>query len=464
MKRYTIILLFVLSAFLSVGCKRFLDVKPQGKVIPQTESEYAAVLNYRLNNIEAGAYDYAVGTASNISMYEGFADDFNANLAVGNLPIYAGTDFNKHQDIYRDLYAVIKDCNIIIEAMDAKDSDEARMLSAACKGLKGVSYYQLMRNYCKAYKKASAENELGLCIVDAFDIEYYPERSDLRTTADYVVKTLKSSIAYGISDPKYMFTADVVKAYLAKTYFWIQNWSECLALCEELVKIYPLEECADYIAAVNSEYEKTSSVIIRSHINDNNTSSASIRSQAIADLRSRPLSASLVKLFDAKDVRLENVSGKWKCLKEPSVKLRSAELYLMIAECQAHLGRSSDALETLNFVRSKRVEGWGGWTEATLPEVDAAQRIKVDAEGKPLTRLMSAILNERRMELFGEGDRWFELKRNGMPTWRIINDATGIYQKYTMEEYMYTFPINKDDTELKDYIKQNEGYVEYSSK
>ena len=187
--------MFVLSAFLSVGCKRFLDVKPQGKVIPQTESEYAAVLNYRLNNIEAGAYDYAVGTAACISMYEGFADDFNANLAVGNLPIYAGTDFNKHQDIYRDLYAVIKDCNIIIEAMDAKDSDEARMLSAACKGLKGVSYYQLMRNYCKAYKKASAENELGLCIVDAFDIEYYPGRSDLRTTADYVVKTLKSSIA-----------------------------------------------------------------------------------------------------------------------------------------------------------------------------------------------------------------------------------------------------------------------------
>ena len=80
---------------------------------------------------------------------------------------------------------------------------------------------------------------------------------------------------------------------------------------------------------------------------------------------------------------------------------------------------------------------------------------------------VTRFLNERSKgneAFFGEGDRWFELKRNGMPTWRIINDATGIYQKYTMEEYMYTFPINKDDTELKDYIKQNEGYVEYSSK
>lgn len=464
MKRNILIISLSAIALLPCGCKRFLDVKPQGKVIPQTESEYAAVLNYRLNNIEAGAYDYAVGTASSLSMYEGFADDFNANLSVGNLPIYAGTDFNKHQGIYTDLYAVIKDCNIIIEAMDAKDSDEARMLSAACKGLKGVSYYQLMKNYCKAYKPSSAADELGLCIVDAFDIEYYPERSDLRTTAEYVVNTLKSSIAYGITDPKYVFNSDVVKAYLAKTYFWIQDWQECLSLCRELVEKYPLEERADYIAQVNSEYGKGPAVIVRSHVNDNNASSSSIRSQAVADLRSRPLSWSLVKLFEAGDVRKENISSKWKCLKEPSVKVRSAELYLMMAECEAHLGDAAGALETLNLIRSKRVEGWVDWTEATLPDVDGSQRITVDCGGKPLTKLMAAILNERRMELFGEGDRWFELKRNGTPSWWIINDATGIYQKYTMEEYMYTFPINKSDTELKDYIKQNEGYVEYSSK
>ena len=30
-----------------------------------------------------------------------------------------------------------------------------------------------------------------------------------------------------------------------------------------------------------------------------------------------------------------------------------------------------------------------------------------------------------------------------------------------VKNYMYTFPINKDDVDLKDYLKQNEGYEEY---
>ena len=49
--------IYILSLFLFLGCKNFLDVKPQGKILPKTEDEYAAVLNYRLNNLEAGAYD-----------------------------------------------------------------------------------------------------------------------------------------------------------------------------------------------------------------------------------------------------------------------------------------------------------------------------------------------------------------------------------------------------------------------
>ena len=63
--------------------------------------------------------------------------------------------------------------------------------------------------------------------------------------------------------------------------------------------------------------------------------------------------------------------------------------------------------------------------------------------------------------MYLEGDRWFELKRNGCPEFTVLTDQIGIWQKYTMKAYMYTFPINKDDVDLKDYLKQNEGYEEY---
>ena len=54
-----------------------------------------------------------------------------------------------------------------------------------------------------------------------------------------------------------------------------------------------------------------------------------------------------------------------------------------------------------------------------------------------------------------EGDRWFELKRNGCPQWWIISNGL----KYTTKKYLYTAPIYKGDVDLNPNIKQNEGYV-----
>ena len=91
----------------------------------------------------------------------------------------------------------------------------------------------------------------------------------------------------------------------------------------------------------------------------------------------------------------------------------------------------------------------------TLPEPDQNALIKVDAQGRPLTKIMSAIFNERRKELYLEGDRWFELKRNGRPQMWVINNGL----KYTTEKYLYTAPIYKGDVDLNDKMVQNEGYI-----
>ena len=68
---------------------------------------------------------------------------------------------------------------------------------------------------------------------------------------------------------------------------------------------------------------------------------------------------------------------------------------------------------------------------------------------------MQAILEERRRELYMEGDRWYELKRNGRPEWWIISGGL----KYTTRAYLYTAPILKADVDLNPDLKQNPGYV-----
>ena len=455
--------IFIITCLLySAGCTDFLNVKPQGKIIPKTEEEYAAVLNYRLNNLESGTYDQILNNGELIAKYEAYADDLNANITIGNLPIYAGTEFNKNYGIYKDLYAIIKDCNIIIEAMSGFSSDHSKQLAAAATGIKGACYYNLMRNYCKAYDPATADKELGLVIMDRFDLDLTPERSDLKTTADFVVSTLEAAISYGITDDKYLFTADVCKAFLAKALFWAEEWDKALDVCQELAEKYPLASRDEYASVINAEYDKGKGIIIRSRINNNNSSSASIRGQAVSDMRSRPVSYELIRLYDPEDIRLTTFfTSSRKNQKEPFGRIRASEIQLMMAECHAHMGEPQSALAVLNGLRAQRIKDYTEYTMENLPEVDTEAMIKVDATGKPLTKLTQAILNERRMEMCMEGDRWFELKRNGGPEFTIITDAIGIWQKYTMKTYMYTFPINKDDVDLKDYLKQNEGYEEY---
>ena len=127
----------------------------------------------------------------------------------------------------------------------------------------------------------------------------------------------------------------------------------------------------------------------------------------------------------------------------------------MLSESLYHLGDEEGALRWLNELRRNRIEGAEDLAAATLPAVRKGDRIVVDALGNPVTPLLQAIFDERRKEMFMEGDRWFELKRNGRPEWWVISNGL----KYTTRKYLYTAPISKDDIDLNPGLEQNPGYV-----
>ena len=53
-----------------------------------------------------------------------------------------------------------------------------------------------------------------------------------------------------------------------------------------------------------------------------------------------------------------------------------------------------------------------------------------------------------------EGDRWYEMKRNGRPEFWVAKQG----RKYTVRKFMYTFPIPVGDVMLVDGMIQNPGY------
>lgn len=455
MKRLT----YILLAICLTGCSGFLNVQPQGMVIPKTDAEFGSIMHRHLQDIEGGADDIIVGNMETIARLEGIADNLDANVMVGSIPAYAGDLINNRMTDYREYFSVIKDCNIVIENLDGRSSEEAGNILSCAYAIKGICYFDMIRDFCEAWDASRASSQLGLPLVDRFDIEDRTCRSSLKETASYAEALLQKSLEIGMSDDLYFFTEYIVKAYLAKLYFWVEDWESTLKVCNDIVEnsgisLTPLEGYEDMI---QSAKDKKGEVIVRSHINDASELDWYFGYEK-SYIRTRPASLAFVSLFGdhpEDDVRYSvSFDGKRFNNKTPEMKIRISELLLMSAEAYCHLGQEDKALELLNRLRRERIRGVQDYTAASLPAVREGDRIVEDALGKELTPLMQAILDERRKELFMEGDRWFELKRNGSPEWWIINNGL----KYTVKSYLYTAPVYKGDVDLNPGMKQNEGY------
>lgn len=196
------------------------------------------------------------------------------------------------------------------------------------------------------------------------------------------------------------------------------------------VPSYALADRSVYTESIQSYGERLQEVIIRDRTTGDDDVKTLYDETFQRYLNTRPVNATLLKLFGAepqKDVRWNIMcDAKRVNRKTVTARVRGSELHLMLAESYAHPGAQQDeakALSLLNELRRKRIEDVEDYTLRTLPEPDPGALITVDAAGKPLTPLISAILDERRKELYMEGDRWFELKRNGCPEWWVIQQS-----------------------------------------
>ncbi|WP_292269955.1 RagB/SusD family nutrient uptake outer membrane protein [Butyricimonas sp.] len=460
MKKYNIYIIAFLT-FICFSCKEYLDVKPKGKILPKTAEEFRAMLELHLNRVEGAMENYILGDAKSILDYEMYSDNLDAKLTFypqgGALKTYVGDGLNDISDGYEYLYGYIRDCNIVIDNLnDGNETLEKNVLGTAyC--LRSVCYYNLLRTFCEPYDKSRENELLGLPLVESFDMEERPLRSSWTKTFEFIEKDLLAAIDYNVKDEVWIFTSDVAKAYLAKLYFWAQKWDKVIPLAQELLEKYPLLAGQAYVDMIQSKNEKKGNVLIRSYTVGGMGVSDMTYGFAIEDRKYRPVSKELVELFtDGKqDIRYELSFNKQRLAqKNVCANVRSAEMCLMLAESYLHQEDESHALEYLNLLRSKRIENYVAYTKDNLPEIGDNDLIQVNATGKTLSKLMRVILSERRKELFMEGDRWFELKRNGRP--EFWGTAEG--KKYITSKYLYTAPLPKKDIELLPDLIQNEGY------
>lgn len=454
----TLLYIALLAMSLS-SCSKFLDIKPDDKTIPETPEDFSAIIHEMCDEIEDGSSS-AVGAkiaieASGPYVMACWCDNFETNLTsypTGKmLATYVGTNCS-NGNFYQRCYSTIARCNIVIGNLkDDLDTQEAKDILGASYALRGICYYQLLRFCCPPV--GSTDTQLGVPLVTEFDMEAKPLRSTIDQTVAQAESDMKKAIDYDVQNELYFFNSDVMKGYLARLYFWSKRYEEAKETALDVLERHPLLEGEEYETMMKAYDGMAGNMLFRVAKLDKTYSTSN------SYLAARPISARFLKLFKEgdRDIRYNLfVGSKRKNKKIFFSGLRSAELELIAMESAYHLGENQEALDLLNDFRKHRIKDYEPYTMETLPAVDTDDIIKEDAEGKALTPLIYAILCERRKELFLEGDRFTELKRNGRPEFWVTNKGL----KYTTYKFMYTFALPASDIQLNPALQQNPGYTE----
>ena len=70
MRHLKTLILTMMAAALA-GCGNYLNVQPQGEVIPKTDEEFASLIHNRLREIEGGGDENVIGNMDVLMFLEG---------------------------------------------------------------------------------------------------------------------------------------------------------------------------------------------------------------------------------------------------------------------------------------------------------------------------------------------------------------------------------------------------------
>ena len=477
MKKKTNYMLLLLTWLLvGTACDSLLDTKsdsllPQDKL--QTEAGCEALL--------IGAYDLMQSTAyygrDVITVPEVLADNSRLSPLASRYKGQADNRIGSHLDIWTESYEIIALLNEVIEyAEKLPETNKAKAILGEAYALRGLSYFNLARVYGREPGKLT--NDFNLCVPLILEAFFY-SGGDLgeaaypfRATVDATWAQIEKDLTQGFDllkgndsalMPKRMNSL-AAQAILSRVYLYESKWQACIDAANYVATNAPFELYGGAYSDIFAKGEETLFYIY--FTNSENLGSSSLQSVngmmltgddsegydtgmgvGDADLC---VAEELINLFDQKnDARFRifkkaKINGEkvWWTQKFAGWQgafgldnvpvIRLSEVVLNRAEAEMELKRESEALASINSLRTKR------GLEATNLNGQA---------------LMHEILLQRRLELAQEGHRFFDLKRRGET---ITKPAGRIEVPY--EDFRVVARISETQMDANQNLENNPGY------
>ncbi len=471
--------IFLVSITLFSACHKQLDTKPEGQLTELTTFD-------DVQNALRGCYDgfqsaNYYGNTSNSGNPSGWSalpdimgDDFVESFeSLGNWNtmsemIYA-TDAPIVQGLFRQPYEIITRVNNLLKFLTPYETgataNEAKRIKAQALAIRAHAHFDLLRYFASDYGRNATA--LGVPYITTFDpttaLSSFPARKTVKENYDAIYEDLNNALVSFRSGgnttsntSRNLIDSIVVYAMRTRVNYYASQWSAVVADATIALNARPISNTSNFVTSFTAAGEAAPATEIYWAIPaDNALRPGGSTSGTSASYRVTTATTAIIRSLGGAYINTGitrfNQSGigvsRTLCWKYPGIRsfkvYRAGEMMLMRAEAKQRLADVT-ALSDLNSLRTER-----GVTNGSETGVN----------------LLNAILQLRRIELLGEGHRWFDIKRSTKTIVRAECSSASVpsasrASKCTINpsERGWTMPIPFNDIKVNANLVQNPGY------
>ncbi|WP_185212270.1 RagB/SusD family nutrient uptake outer membrane protein [Sphingobacterium mizutaii] len=438
MKRKILSILAVVAYLSFTGCEKFLDEKPDKKlVVPSTVQDAQALMNKTdvFTTMYPASGEFAAGD------FYLLTEDWQSLTEQSHQQSYIWGDdvFNEYERNDWSLpYVAVYNSNVILDAItkgEIKKGTQNQIDDIRGQALffRSYAFYSLLQIFSKAWDNTTSNTDPGIPLRLSSDFNIPTTRSNVAECYEQIINDTKEAV-YLLNKNTTLKTRPskaAAYAFLSRVYLNIGKYEEALSSANNalsfnnvLIDYNILDPTAEFPFALFNE-EVIYHASLRAYLPY--PPSPKIEPELFASYNNHDLRKSL--LFLNNDDGSSSYKAGYNGDDGLFNGLATNELYLIRAECYARLGNTSQALENLNTLLAKR---WltGYFIPFSVATPDEALEI---------------ILQERRKELIFRGLRWSDLKRlNKDPRFAVTLTRTVEDKEYRLppndNRYLFQIP------------------------
>ena len=431
MRKITTFIALAVISFTSVSCDRFLDIQPEGKVIPTTVEDYRKVLTSAYSKYPSHKSLSALRT-DEVNIDENTSDF----ISYREIAMWkdANTDQATTEFPWVSFYSVVFYLNQIINegSKTMSESPEKQQILAEAYALRAYTYFDMVNLYGKPYNSATASTDRGVPVTLDIDLEQVLKPSSVQAVYDQIHADMSKAEGLMVEQKQaagvnYRFSKVALLALEARTALYQGDWNKALAYSDQALAIKGEISNLNTVNTAPNHFASPESILALDNAFNSSVQNLSFASAGL-----------LAKYNSTTDKRFklyfEKNGSKYKVIKGGSsdfrVSFRTSEMYFIKSEALLKQNRLDEAKQTLLTVLKNRYTP-DGYTavQNQINPMNAAE-------------FMTFILDERLREFALEGQRWFDLRRADQR--KITHTVNG--QDYILQQndprYTIEYPMS----------------------